>query len=55
MASSPLTNSGSMMGDIWSGRERGAAMSIFTLAPIAGPSLAPVCSGFMSVRHVSWR
>lgn len=55
MAASPLTNSGSMMGDIWSGREIGAALATFTVAPFAGPSLAPMISGFMSVRGVSWR
>lgn len=55
MAASPLTNSGSMMGDIWNVRDRGAALAIFTLAPFAGPSLAPMCGGFLSVGGVSWR
>ena len=43
------------MGDIWDARTRGKALSIFTLAPFAGPSLGPTVSGFMSVSGVSWR
>ncbi|KAE9393585.1 MFS general substrate transporter [Gymnopus androsaceus JB14] len=54
-AAAPLTNSGALISDIWDARTRGQAMAIFTLAPFAGPSLAPAISGFMYVSGVSWR
>ena len=30
-------------------------MGAFTLAPLAGPTLGPIISGFMNVAGVSWR
>ena len=30
-------------------------MAMFTLAPLAGPTLGPIVSGFMDVAEVSWR
>ncbi|KAJ0165405.1 MFS antiporter QDR3, partial [Colletotrichum tanaceti] len=36
--------------DIWEPRERGRAMSIFYLGPLAGPLLAPVIGGALSQR-----
>lgn len=44
-----------MIGDIWDADTRGKALSLFTLAPFAGPSLGPTVSGFMNVAGVSWR
>ncbi|CAL1712914.1 unnamed protein product [Somion occarium] len=34
---------------------RGRALAGFTLAPFAGPSMAPLVSGWMNVAGVSWR
>ena len=44
-----------VISDIWDPNTRGKALGIFTLAPFAGPSLAPLVSGFMASAGVSWR
>lgn len=31
------------------------AMAIFALAPFAGPSIGPICAGFIEVSGTSWR
>ncbi|KAL7422377.1 hypothetical protein Q5752_003023 [Cryptotrichosporon argae] len=54
-AASPLTNSGALLADIWDGDHRGQAMSIFSLAPFAGPSIGPIVSGYIEVAGVDWR
>lgn len=55
-ASSPLANSGALMGDIWDQKTRGKAVALFTLAPFAGPSMGPVVGGFIGISTtVSWR
>lgn len=48
-ASAPLTNSGALLADIWDGDHRGQAMSFFSLAPFAGPSVGPIVAGAISV------
>jgi multidrug resistance protein len=48
-AAAPLTNSGALLADIWDGDHRGQAMSIFSLAPFAGPSIGPIVAGFIQV------
>ncbi|KAJ7577366.1 MFS general substrate transporter [Mycena floridula] len=50
----PLTNAGSVLGDIWHANVRGKAMSVFVVAPFAGPSIGPIISGYMSVAGVHW-
>lgn len=47
MASVPINNAGALLADIWDGDRRGKAMSIFALAPFAGPSLGPIVSGYI--------
>ncbi|WVF67479.1 hypothetical protein IAT40_002235 [Kwoniella sp. CBS 6097] len=54
-AAAPLTNSGAMLADIWDGDHRGQAMSIFSLAPFAGPSIGPIVSGAIQVTGTNWR
>ncbi|KAH8108013.1 MFS general substrate transporter [Cristinia sonorae] len=54
-ASAPLTNSGAVMADIWDPRTRGKALALFTLAPFAGPAIAPVIGGYMATSGVYWR
>lgn len=48
-AAAPLTNSGALIADIWDGDHRGQAMSLFSLAPFAGPSIGPIVAGFIQV------
>ncbi|TKY87411.1 hypothetical protein EX895_004089 [Sporisorium graminicola] len=54
-AASPLTNSGGVIADLWDAKTRGIALSLFSLAPFAGPALGPIVSGFINVTHTSWR
>ncbi|KAI1789345.1 MFS general substrate transporter [Ganoderma leucocontextum] len=54
-ASAPLANSGAVISDMWDADVRGKALAFFTIAPFAGPTLGPVCSGFMANAGVSWR
>ncbi|EST07941.1 Major facilitator superfamily [Kalmanozyma brasiliensis GHG001] len=54
-AASPLTNSGGVIADLWDAKTRGIALSIFSLAPFAGPALGPIVSGFIAVSGTSWR
>jgi len=49
------TQSRALIADIWDAKGRGKALAIFTLAPFAGPTLAPVVSGYMGIAGVSWR
>ena len=48
-ASAPLTNTGGLISDIWDPDHRGQALSLFALAPFAGPSVGPIVSGFIQV------
>ncbi|GAA6037269.1 hypothetical protein JCM8097_008654 [Rhodosporidiobolus ruineniae] len=52
--SAPLTNSGGIISDLFSASERALAMSLFALAPFAGPVLGPIVGGFMGLT-ISWR
>jgi multidrug resistance protein len=52
--SSPLTNAGGVIADIFSISERGVAMAIFSLAPSMGPCLSPIIGGFTG-ENVGWR
>jgi MFS family permease len=44
-----------MLADIWDTDHRGQAMSIFSLAPFAGPSIGPIVAGYISVTGTNWR
>ncbi|KAK9451562.1 major facilitator superfamily domain-containing protein [Limtongia smithiae] len=52
--SSPISNAGGTLSDMWRPAERGTAMSFFIGAPFAGPVLGPIIGGFL-VEYVSWR
>lgn len=54
-ASAPLTASGGLISDLWDAKTRGIALSLFSLAPFAGPALGPIVSGFISVTGTNWR
>lgn len=54
-AAAPLTNAGALLGDLWAPAERGKALSFFAIGPFAGPTLAPLATGFMTVSGVYWR
>lgn len=52
--SSPLTNSGGVIADMFAANERGVAMSVFAAAPSLGPSIGPIVGGFVG-ETVGWR
>ncbi|TWU76708.1 hypothetical protein ED733_002532 [Metarhizium rileyi] len=52
--SSPLTNSGGVIADLFTANERGIASSIFAIAPFLGPALGPIAGGFLAEAE-GWR
>ena len=40
---------------MWDAKRRGIALSLFSVAPFAGPALGPIVSGAISVTGTSWR
>lgn len=52
--SSPLTNAGGVVADMFPGEERGVAMSLFAIAPFMGPTLGPIAGGFLGAAK-GWR
>jgi multidrug resistance protein len=51
--SSPLTNAGGVIADLFSAKERGLAMTIFAVAPFMGPVLGPIIGGFLG-QYAGW-
>ncbi|KAG7290602.1 hypothetical protein NEMBOFW57_000605 [Staphylotrichum longicolle] len=52
--SSPLTNSGGVIADMFSAKERGLAASVFAMAPFLGPTIGPIVGGFLGEAE-GWR
>ncbi|KAI1372288.1 MFS general substrate transporter [Hypoxylon crocopeplum] len=52
--SSPLTNAGGVIADMFQASQRGQAMAIFAAAPFLGPVLGPIIGGFLGV-GAGWR
>lgn len=52
--SSPFTNAGGVISDIFSAHERGRAITIFSLAPCLGPAIGPLVGGFLG-ENEGWR
>jgi multidrug resistance protein len=52
--SSPVTNAGGVISDMFSAQDRGIATSIFAIAPFMGPVLGPIVGGFVG-EQVGWR
>ncbi|KAG6849258.1 hypothetical protein H0H93_009963 [Arthromyces matolae] len=50
----PQTLGGGVVGDLWSPEERGMAMSIYSLAPLVGPSTGPLVGGWIAERS-TWQ
>ncbi|KAJ7835213.1 major facilitator superfamily domain-containing protein [Mycena leptocephala] len=45
---SPVACGGGCIGDLFSERDRSAAMALFTLGPLLGPVIGPIVGGFIS-------
>ncbi|KAL4901761.1 hypothetical protein BDW74DRAFT_181475 [Aspergillus multicolor] len=52
--SSPLTNAGGSIADMFPANERALAMSMFAAAPFLGPVLGPIIGGFLGMK-AGWR
>ncbi|KAF9451214.1 MFS general substrate transporter [Macrolepiota fuliginosa MF-IS2] len=53
--SSPLTNAGGAVSDIWNFRERGLASAIYATVPFLGPVIGPIVGGFVAENpHLGW-
>ncbi|KAJ7075803.1 MFS polyamine transporter [Mycena belliarum] len=52
--SAPLATGAGVLGDIWDAEERGQAIAIYSLAPLLGPVVGPLCGAFISQRS-TWR
>jgi multidrug resistance protein len=52
--SSPLTNAGGVIADMFEADERGLATSLFASAPFLGPSIGPIVGGFVG-ETIGWR
>ncbi|KAF8624022.1 hypothetical protein AX17_007228 [Amanita inopinata Kibby_2008] len=54
--SSAATMVGGTIADIWSPKERGVPMAIFTVAAVGGTGLGPVIGGWIEYnKHLEWR
>jgi MFS family permease len=45
--SSPLTNAGGTVADVFNAQKRGLGMAIFAAAPFMGPAVGPIVSIFL--------
>ncbi|KAH6887661.1 major facilitator superfamily domain-containing protein [Thelonectria olida] len=54
IGSSPLTNAGAVISDMFTPAERGRATTLFAAAPFLGPSIGPIVSGFLGAT-AGWR
>ncbi|KAF8960753.1 MFS polyamine transporter [Flammula alnicola] len=52
--SAPLSIGGGVLGDVWHAEERGRAIAIYSLAPLLGPVVGPVCGAWIAERS-TWR
>ncbi|KAJ7680192.1 major facilitator superfamily domain-containing protein [Mycena olivaceomarginata] len=52
--SAPLAIGGGVLGDIWEAEERGQALAIYSLAPLLGPVVGPLCGAFIAEKS-TWR
>nr|ANM86350.1 putative MFS transporter [Cladonia uncialis subsp. uncialis] len=53
--SAPITNTGGVLGDIWSPEQRGVAVVGYAVAVIGGPTIGPVVGGAITSSDLRWR
>ncbi|KAJ5301934.1 hypothetical protein N7508_006797 [Penicillium antarcticum] len=53
--SAPVTNTGGVLGDIWTPEQRGAAIVGYAMAVVGGPVLGPIVGGAICQSYLGWR
>jgi hypothetical protein len=53
--SAPVTNTGGVLGDIWSPESRGIALVGYAMAVVSGPVIGPITAGAIVQSHLGWR
>ncbi|TKA35961.1 hypothetical protein B0A54_12185 [Friedmanniomyces endolithicus] len=51
----PLTTVGAVFADMFNNRQRGLAVTVFSMAVFSGPLLAPFTGGFINESYLGWR
>ncbi|KAL1635899.1 hypothetical protein SLS58_010067 [Diplodia intermedia] len=55
-ASAPVTNTGGVLGDIWTPKQRGVAIVGYAMAVVGGPTLGPIVGGAVAqTSYLGWR
>jgi MFS family permease len=54
-ASAPVTNTGGVLGDVFSPAKRASVMVGYSMAVAGRPLLAPIVGGAIVTRSISWR
>ncbi|KAI5120744.1 hypothetical protein M0805_007818 [Coniferiporia weirii] len=52
--STPLAVGGAILGDCWHPEERGQAVTLYSLAPLLGPVIGPLCGAWVAEKS-TWR
>lgn len=53
--SAPITNTGGVLGDIWTAEQRGAAIVGYAMAVVGGPVIGPIAGGAIVQSYLRWR
>ena len=54
-SSAPVTNTGGVLGDLWTAGQRGPAMAGYAMAVAGGPLVGPIVGGAIVDSYLSWR
>lgn len=54
IGSSPLTNAGGVLADLFTAEERGRVIPFYAIAPLLGPVIGPLVSGYVG-ESIGWR
>ncbi|KAH8591485.1 major facilitator superfamily domain-containing protein [Bisporella sp. PMI_857] len=53
--SAPVTNTGGVLGDIWSPQHRGTAIVFYAFSVVGGPTIGPIAGGAIVSSYLRWR
>jgi multidrug resistance protein len=54
-ASAPVTNTGGVLADIWSAKQRGTAIVFYAFAVVGGPTIGPIVGAAITESYLRWR